>query len=183
MKWRVLECVLVLAILAALTFLFPGPNGSVHYFSPDSLQSKYRPNAWLFGLVPNYLPRLQDKSSPLVDHLVKNGYWAPSNAAKPRWIVTAHFSDQWKGGQSWLHRPLYWDNERWIAWTEANPEMARLVWPQFLASLRREDPPSGAYELLLVARYAKSVDDLHRLVQDADAMSDELKASIINAAD
>jgi hypothetical protein len=164
MKWRALECVLVLAILYALTFLFPGPIGSVHYFSPASLESKYRPDAWLFGSVPNYLCRLQDKSSPLTDHLVKNGYWTPSGAAKPRWIVTAHFSEQWKDGQSSLHYPLYWRNEKWIAWTDANPELARLVWPLFLESLRREESPSGAIELLWLAERAMSVDELRQLV-------------------
>jgi hypothetical protein len=184
MKWRVLECVLVIAIvLFAAQVFHPAVSGSQHCFSPDSLQSKYRSNEWLLGLLPIYDPRFTEKSSPLADHLVTKGYWAPSGAAEPRWIVTGHFSPQWKDGQSWLHRVLYWDDEQWIAWTEANPQLARLVWPQVLASLRRQNTESEAIELLFLAKHAPSMEQFRDDVQKSEFLGDELKKSVTNAAE
>ena len=124
MKWHAHECVLVIAIVLITAQVFrPTVTGSLHYFSPDSLKSRYRSNEWLFGILPTYDPRFREQSSPLVDHLVTKGYWTLTGAPEPRWMVTGHFSAQWKDGQSWLHRVLYWEDEKWIAWTEANPQL------------------------------------------------------------
>jgi hypothetical protein len=180
MKWGAIECVLVIAIVLVTAQVFHPPvTGSRSYFSPDSLQSKYENDEWLLGLIPYY--RAGVKSSPLADYLVEKGYWTPARVATPRWIVTGHYSAQWKDGQSLLHYPLYWQHEKWIAWTEAHPEIARVVWPQLLASLRRDEPQEGGFALLLLAEHAASVDELRQLVRTSESLSDKFKSSLANS--
>ena len=183
MKWRALECVLVFVIFFTVVRLFPDSAGTTHYFSPVTLESKYRPGGWLTGWMPTFASGEQVKPSPLADYLVEKGYWVPARVTRPRWIVTGHFSTQWTDGQTALHYPLYWHHEKWIAWTEAHPEIARIVWPQFLASIRREERLGGMIELLWIAEHVASVDDLRRLVQKSEAIGDELKKSIANAVE
>jgi len=184
MKRPALECVLVVVILLIAAQIFhPADTGSRHYFSPDSLQSRYRTDEWLFGLVPIYYAGFRDKSSPLADYLVQNGYWTPTGASESRWLQTGYFSAQWRDGQSWLHRVLYWEDEEWIAWTETKPQLARFVWPQFLASLRRQESESEAIEFLFLVRHATSVEELRQLVHDSEELGDELKRSIATAVE
>jgi hypothetical protein len=179
MKRRTLECVLVVVIIALAARLFlPGASGSITYFSPGSLQSAYRSNEWQLGVIPIPTSGLTAKPSALTDHLVRLGYWSPSDSPRQRWIVTGSFSSQWKGGASWLHRILFWQDEKWIAWTDANPDLARVVWPAFLASLRREKSQGESIELLFVAERAASVEEFRQSVQESEFFGDELKKLI-----
>jgi hypothetical protein len=182
MKRRALECVLVLAIVFVFARVFSSSTGSIHYFSPDTLESKYRAVQRLLGLVPTYISWLRDNPSPLAEYLVANGYWAPRNASRPRWIVTGHSSPDRIGGLSWLHRILHRKDEKWIAWTEANPELARFVWPRFLESMRKQRTQNEAIALLLLAERAESVEELQQLVKKSERLSDDFKKSIANAA-
>jgi hypothetical protein len=182
MKRWVLECVLVLAILFVLGRVFSSPSGSIH-FSPDTLESKYRAEQRILGLIPTYISMQRVKSSPLVAYLVTNGHWVPTDTSNPRWIVTGHFSDDWKDGQSELHRVLYWQDEQWIAWTEANPELARFVWPRFLDAVRQSESDGEPFALLFLAKRAGSVEELQQLVQKSDLVDDNLKKLIANAGE
>ena len=157
MKIRPIEWVIVSAILLLVACFF-APQGSLHYFSPDSLESTYRLEGLLFWTqIPLYHSGLRDKPVTLVDYLIGKGHWTKANSNRRRWITTAHFNKQWHDGQLPLHRELYWHGEKWIDWSEANPELAKVVWPRLLAALRDNRTEHFAVELLYLAENAKTV--------------------------
>ena len=179
MRWRILECVLVLAIVFVFAQLFRPSTSTVYYFSPDSLESKYRPNDTLLGLIS--IAEEKPLPSALVEHLRDNGYWTPSGTPESQWIVTTQSTPSVeRQDPSWLHKILYWKGyqDKWIAWTKDNPELARIVWPEFLASLRRHKSDREAIVLLYLARDATSIEGFRNAVQKSEHLGDEVKKSI-----
>jgi len=131
--------------------------GGRGYFSPDTLQSRFQvefPLVW--GDFAYY-------RSELVEYLIEKGHWSPQQVAKPRWIWMFHWNYRWHGGYSRLDKELHW-KRGWIEWSEANPALAKVVWPSVLSLLREEgdDGSSRAVVMLDVARSAKDVAEFER---------------------
>lgn len=128
-------------------FYWPSP-GSLCFFSPDSLESRYQSEILLPGSgVPVYKSGFKAKNSRLVEYLIQKGYWSRAAVTTPRWIMTGHFNPKWKDGQSHLHSELYWHDDEWIQWSEQNPDKAAALWPQVLAILRDDPQHKGQNEV------------------------------------
>src|SRR5262245_42610390 len=157
MKLRPIEWIVIVAIVATLlAFIAPESTGSRHYFSPSSLRSQYQRDNLL---TPFFGRQAIEKSSALVDYLVERELWAPLSPGDSDWIQTAHFNPQWRDGQSYLHRVLYWDCDAWMTWTKENPKLANAVWPHVLAALRSDGSKHSACELLDLAKHSTSLED------------------------
>lgn len=127
------------AILVIVIYFLLPSSGAIHYFSPDTLHTRYQAEKLLPGTgIPIYRSGFHPAPSPLVDYLVRKGYWKPATTASPRWILTSHSNEEWKDGQSHLHREFYWHDEQWIEWSEQNPTKAAELWPQVLNILRND---------------------------------------------
>lgn len=152
------------ASLAALTLAF-GRGGSVA-FSPDTLQAGWRAEWHVpFTDVAVWRGARAQHRWPLVEHLVSRGYWVPSpDSGRPRWVETSRWRPGVRDGTTRFEYEMIGQGEEWVRWTDANPELARVLWPPLLASLRHARGPGvldqGA--ALMVARHARSPEELSR---------------------
>jgi hypothetical protein len=134
------------------------------YFSPDTLESRSQVE---FALVWGRLTI--SPPSELVQYLIEKGFWQPRQVAEPRWIEMSHINHRWRGGINPLHKELTW-KRGWIEWIEANPTLAKALWPRVLTILRENtDAPSWrAVVVMSVARSAKNVGEFERLLAAED---------------
>jgi hypothetical protein len=132
MNWRWIEAVVVLTILGCIAWLFWPSFGAIHYFSPDTLESGYRPTVAFAGLQPDYRFSLKPTESKLIQFLIERKYWRPTHTPSPRWIVTDYS----------VRREFNRNADEWVQWSEQHPEYAAALWPRVLDVLRN-DPKRG----------------------------------------
>jgi hypothetical protein len=152
----VLTAVVALGCWGLLT-VFSTPGGR-HFFSPDTLETKFQSERLLlYSEIPVYRSEYKHYHWELVDYLVARKYWAPRVVETPRWIATDHSNEQWKDGQSIMHREFSWRGKSWIEWTERNPDVAEVAWPLVLKVLRSGKPYSddAAAWIITYARHAR----------------------------
>jgi len=149
----------VLCVLAILVLGFFGYKTPVS-FCPETLQvSNERVIAipWL-GL-PIFWYGSED-TTPLIDLLVKKGYWKPNKEKEPEWISIASGDPFVRGGTRRMYFVLH--GTFWVKWTNDHPELAREFWPHVLKLMRSGDYPDvrQAGRMLSEARmYISSGDD------------------------
>ncbi|HEX5104934.1 MAG TPA: hypothetical protein VFV87_14035 [Pirellulaceae bacterium] len=155
MNWRRIQFVISIAILGCILLLLCPSFGSIHYFSPDTLQSRYQVEKLFPGTrIPIYRSGYRESESQLVDYLIRKGHWKPIATKSPRWVLTSHSNSQWKDGQSYVHKEFFWRDEKWVDWSEKNPKRAAVLWPQVLSILRDVGRnPNEACELMFDAEY------------------------------
>jgi len=169
MRLRRIEWAIIAAtLMVAVAFFAPESKSTLSYFSPDSLESRYRTELLWGASIPVYRSGFKGKSSALVEYLIVSGFWSPSNSDKPIWLKTGHFNTDWKDGQTQLHRALYWNEEEWIAWSKEHPEIASLVWPRVLAALRADKSERRATEYLFWAKRLESASQFQRRAAEID---------------
>ncbi|MEZ6069120.1 MAG: hypothetical protein R3C10_02375 [Pirellulales bacterium] len=139
--WLIVMAIGLVAVLAFLTYQYG--RGGRGYFSPDTLRMRTQ-REFLIPLVnvPVWRSRYDVHQQPLVTFLKEEGYWSPTNNEPPRWILAFHWNDHWWDGDLLWHKELVRD-EFWIQWTIEHPDMARVVWPLVIQTLRTQ--PDGEH--------------------------------------
>lgn len=129
----------VVVVFLVVIFL-ASTEGGRGFFSPDTLETKWqRERVLWFTHLPVYRSTFSYHRYELVEYLISKGYWTPLDVDEPRWMSVFHWNRQWKGGTGDIPRFLGWRGQRWIDWSEADPEAAKVMWPRVLDVLRSED--------------------------------------------
>ena len=160
---------LCIATVYSLSWKFA--KGGRTFFSPDTLETKSQSETLLFlTSVPIYRSSYQYHRYELVDFLIAEGYWTPSAAPSPRWLGTNRSNAQWRDGQSPIHREFAWFADDWIAWTQAHPELAAVLWPLVLEELRSGNTECqwNAYRWMSYAELAQDIKTFENLLETAD---------------
>jgi hypothetical protein len=168
-KLRAMEWLIIVATLMLLSMLFaPQSCGSVYFFSPDTLQSKYRSESCF--VPPDYWSSERQHQSELVNYLVQKGYWVPRQTHVPQWICTVRYRNVGREDPGYVHRALFWNGmaSDLIAWSEDHPDVAIVFWPRILNALRQgdRDGMKKADELLWVVRGASSLTEIETRIED-----------------
>ena len=147
--------------LPALLLLL-STRGGRSYFSPDTLNTKHQTERLLFGTdIPVYRSEFTFDRYELVDYLISKGYWHPKPVDDPRWMQMNHWNLQWRDGHSNLYAELAWHEDRWMTWSEEHPELAAVVWPIVLETLRRNRTPYDAQEAtFMILWFARDSSDI-----------------------
>jgi hypothetical protein len=148
-KQRLVPLIGLVLVLAYGTLVPVGGQGE---FSPDTLESRSRAEARLVWWGHTY------HRGRLVQYLVDRGYWAPRVVERPRWIEMFHWNRRWRDGESELHKEIGWRASAWIEWTESHPELAAVVWPRVLTTLRADDRGAATTAAVMLT-VAKDVAD------------------------
>jgi hypothetical protein len=144
----------VFLVVVALTF----GRGGRGFFSPDTLETKtQREHLIPVVNIPIWRSSFQVHRQELVTFLISEGYWSPTANDSPRWIIAFHWNDQWRDGETRLHRELS-RGEDWIAWTKEHPLMAEVIWPQLIDVL--QDPTASPATAGTLMRCAYGASDL-----------------------
>jgi hypothetical protein len=149
---RRLEILVIAATGLALFLLLSGQSSSKGYFSPDTLESQSQDFYWGIPGVAKV------NRHRLTEYLVKKGYWTRNSTTNPRWLMTGHYSAQWRDGHSALTSALFWHTDEWIEWSESHPKRAAILWPRVLEILRsdRAESQSIVRELLYFVERAET---------------------------
>jgi hypothetical protein len=159
----VVTAALVFCAVAAGVFLWStlqGKGGRM-FFSPDTFQVRTQSELLLpLTEIPLYRSSFEyrDATYDLPAYLVTKGHWLPIETDRPQWILVYHWNDQWRDGFTELHRYLRYSDE-WIQWTEANPQLANVLWPNVLSILRGGITDGYAAHLMFLARESSTVDE------------------------
>lgn len=167
--------IILASVALATTSLFVvfcclvGRSGRI-YFSPDTLDTKSQSEILLpFTTdVSIYRSQFEYYRWPLAEYLVQKGYWSPRTAKEPTWLLTYHWSDQWKDGNTDLERNLAWKRQFWMEWSDEHPELAKVVWPWVLKALRTDNVDREDFVSLLLwnVRRSNSVEEFQSLVSN-----------------
>ncbi len=168
---RSYKILLFSALSLTLVFLFCSTPGGLTEFSPDTFQLRSQ-EEWLFPIVrfPVYRSAYQYREQPeLSDFLEKEGYWTKSGHTPARWVTTSHWNQQWNDGYGEMHRAFYRDTPALIEWTQAHPEIAEVLWPLVLETLRDEQTQYGGYagHLIFIARHSETLDEFRSFVNNS----------------
>jgi hypothetical protein len=148
-------------------------RGGLSYFSPDTFQVRSQGELLLpMTDIPIWRSAYSFASDtyPLAEYLVANGHWKPASTSKPRWIVMNHWNTRWRDGQSTLYRYMRRPSE-WKEWTEANKEVAAVLWPTVLSLLREGVDSSYVAHVMDLGLRASTIEELRERV----AMDPELQ--------
>lgn len=138
-----LEIVAILGAIFAVSFFF-GPTGSVRgiEFSPDIFAHRsFRYYQWCgIQITPT---RLETWQSQVDNYVHAQGHVDSQFASNPRWHFVKGLAPHLRG---WIGpaKPMcqavgcYSGDDRWIKWSEANPEFARIVWPRVVTWAQNE---------------------------------------------
>ncbi len=164
-RWALCAIGIVVAIFTISEYTASGGRG---LFSPDTLEWKTQ-SELLFPLtdVPIYRSVYSNHRSPLVSDLITKGYWTTRSSDKPRWLFMFRWNEQWRDGQSELHREMTsYRGKEWIEWSDAHPEIAAVLWPRVLGDLRSDvnNPQSRAVELMRMARASETIEQYEELI-------------------
>lgn len=169
--------IFAIAVLSAMSF----GRGGRGFFSPDTLEFRHQ-GEWLVPIVNVPIlrtPRSAPERWDLVNFLITKEYWRPVQMEQPRWQVTFRWNQQWRDGQSQTYRELAWRGNEWIEWSEANPEIAKRVWPAVLSALRHSESSelNDAWTLLRFARGCDNVRQLERILRDVPETESLIRAT------
>lgn len=167
----------LITFLAALFALYSVSwyfaRGARTFFSPHTLESFGQSEVLLpFTDVPIYRSAPGDPYHfKLVAFLVEREYWSPSRNAEvtEKLLLTSRWNYQWLDGQSNFHKEFTTRAEKWMSWTDDNPEIAARLWPEVLASIRREQDYWLAESLMQHAQMSSTTDEFtQRVAADAE---------------
>lgn len=135
--WLVVLVLVVVALVGVIAVTTG--RGTLGEFSPDTLETRSR-REWLFmpTETPLYRSGYDYYQNDLIRYLVDRGYWSPREVSEPRWVSIYRYNACWRDGWSMLQHDVFRHPEKWIAWTEENPRLAAVIWPQVLRVLRDE---------------------------------------------
>lgn len=137
--WLRLAAVCVGVIALAYLSAFMWGKGSRGFFCPDSLMCRSQSELLVpLAEIPIYRSSYTYYRIELVDYLIREGFWAESGKAEPRWLAISHYNQQWRDGYHPIVWHLGWHGEEWIAWSKNHPQMAAFFWPQVLHALRQD---------------------------------------------
>ncbi len=160
--------IVVLLVGGAYWSAFTWGKGGRGSFSPETLQCRGR-YEWNIPYTEFVIYREEYKyyTLDLVQYLIDTGYWTPADTENPTWLHCHRWKAHISGGETMIFRALSRNGEALIAWTKANPKMAKVVWPIALRLLRSS--PDDAHDkvptLLFHAQYATSIDELRELCE------------------
>jgi hypothetical protein len=145
----------LVAALLVVGYEFVRIDSVLTEFSPDTLELRSRN-------VGGYLSWPRVRKSPLASYLVEQGYVRPLETKHPRWLVVGHYSAEWRDGQGHLAYVFTWNQDRWIAWCEEDPDRARLLWSTVFPLLRSNDNREvrAGETIARSSANAESIDDL-----------------------
>ena len=134
--WLALGCAAV--VIAYEIF---GTDAVLKEFSPDTLELRSQNiKSSLHGVALFERPHAKMESR-VVNYLVAKGYVAPVAARQPaRWLHLGTFSSEWRDGQGPLIYAISWSSDATIAWSEADPQRARLFWATVFRLIRSDNP-------------------------------------------
>ena len=171
------RCLLGLAAITSLYVVsWAFAAGGIHYFSPHTLQTYAHQEILLpFTEIPIYRSAAQTYHYDLTQYLMDESYWAPDNVESPP-FVTSRWNQQWRDGQSDLHRQFSWKAEQWIEWTESHREIAAKLWPLILQLLRADSRSGKSYasNLMFLAQMSETLDQFNQFISDHS----ELKSAV-----
>jgi hypothetical protein len=182
MKWLPSIGLVVLLAIGILLVMFGG--GQRGFFSPDTLETKTQNEVLLFRELPVFRSSYTRGRYKLVDYLIEEGYWRPLETEHPRWMGTFHSNVRWRDGYSHIHRELSWKASWWREWTEENREIAGVLWPAVLATLRADEDTyeaaSVAEDLMLLvrARMPSTVEDFLAEVEGDQYLPERVKSRV-----
>jgi len=173
MKTRVviailLSCIAAAGVAAGYLYCSLRARGARTFFSPDTFQVRAQSEVLLpRTYIPLYRSPFEywDETYDLAAYLVTEGYWLPIETDEPRWVLMKHWNNQWHDGDTTLHRYMR-NSHEWIKWTEANPELARVLWPNVLSTLRGTRGGHAAAYVMLHARESSTVDEFRNRVSN-----------------
>lgn len=95
-------------------------------------------------------------ANQLLDRLRADGYVNITHPSDDAPVTIARFNGLWRDGHTMLYREIVRDRVQWNQWTDANPELARVVWPRVAAEVREGQIGVAANTLF----HAKSSQDV-----------------------
>ena len=156
--------------LALAAFVFT--CGEVHesQFSPQTFGHR-RVVYYEFPLLELRLTAgdAEEWSTPLADYLRAEGFLEPPPAFTD-WVMIKGFKWGVKGWHSSAKslctslRCYQGEDEQWIAWSKAHPELAKEVWPRVVSAVQDYDF-SQASEVLYAAREAATLEEFHGILK------------------
>lgn len=174
-KWTLIGT----GVAGVLFLLFSCSKGGLGYFSPDTFQMRTQSEilcAPLSPLVefPIYRSAFHAREEPyeLVTYLVEKSYWEPVETDQPTWVLMFHWNNRWRDGESVLYRYMTYTPDFWIEWSEANPELAQVLWPKVLEIIRNGQMDGSAEWVMNLAQQSSSVDEFQfRVNHDPELQS------------
>jgi hypothetical protein len=130
-----LTIVAVLVAVATIGWLF-GPSGDAHgvEFSPDLFcHRSFHYRTWCGIKLPPTQTHVW--RSKVDEYVHNNGFATSANVDNPRWDFVKGFAPGvkgWTGKAKHMCQALgcWEDSDKWVVWSENNPELAKVVWPQ-----------------------------------------------------
>ncbi len=165
---RIIVASVSVPLALALILLGVGRVGGER-FSPDSF-AQQEATWWALPAVGTRISPVfagRERVSPLVEHWRQRGYLDSSAPAAGRWDVVRSSHWSWRrsdGRAHWFARELATEPaRRWIAWSEAHPELAVRAWPAVIRLVRNQRY-ENAYLFMRQLGGAGATDDVDRLV-------------------
>ena len=136
----------VCLVIVVLGWIF-GPSGSVHgiEFSPDRFAHRSFSYYQWCGLQISPM-QTREWHSKVDEYLHANGFVPRTEELTPRWDFvkgSAPFVRGWHGDAKVMCQAIgcYSGSDEWVVWSQNNPELANVVWPQVMSWAR-----NGQYE-------------------------------------
>jgi hypothetical protein len=142
--------VVFLAVIVGPKFELSGVVSGVE-FSPDLMKHRSFRYFEVLGIQVSPTQHRVWRSS-IDEYLVSNGYAVEVSTESPRWRFVKGFRPRvrgWHGHAKYSCQALgCWnDDDQWIKWSIANPELAAVLWPQVVQWLREEKDSEVSYLL------------------------------------
>ncbi len=117
-------------------------------FSPEVLELRTRTETRIFN-IPVYYSAWTTQPLPIAQFLKDDDFWQVEETENPKWIPALHRRHWWAGDgtEEWF-KALISHHDDWIAWTEANPELAKTFWV-WLQQVLKHRPIDGQLGIIL----------------------------------
>ncbi len=169
MKYRKLIRWAIGLVVAGYAISWYTASGGRGFFSPDTLEWKAQSEILLpLTETPIYRSFYRTHRSQLVNYLITKGYWSTRNTDNPRWVFMYRWNEQWRDGDSELHRQMTSHRgQRWVEWSDSHPDLAAVLWPRVLSELRgdADDPQSRAVEFMRMAQASETIKQYEELIR------------------
>ena len=174
MRKRTSICVFV-STATCLVVALTADHGGLGYFSPQTLEYCTQSERTIAVLgVPIYRSRCEYHENELLALLIDHGYVKPQRDVKRQWKTVFHWNSNWRDGYGILSSALSRDRDELMAWTQANPEIAKVYWSEIFRLLRSEDPNDAMAGEGLVP-YWRSLDTPDKVREVVKQIENELK--------
>ncbi len=153
---------IVLIVTAVYATAWLTSRGSRGQFSPQTLELRTRSQLLLpLTRITIYASSWHYSKYELCEYLIKEGFWVPNPTDDPQWILSFHWNQWWRDGQTKFHTEFGFRGEQWIDWSRANGALAAHLWPKMLEAMRSGDD-TAIHEMLgrmMIARGFKTVEE------------------------